>query len=56
MRSTSVKFFLIAYFFCADAWAQTTMGYYRTCANYNPDYEEVYENSKKIHLSTVLVI
>ncbi|WP_141629544.1 hypothetical protein [Pseudomonas sp. PAMC 25886] len=47
MRSTNVPFFLIACFFCVDAWSQTTMGYYRTCANYNPDYEEVYENSKK---------
>jgi len=27
--------------------AQTTMGYYRTCANYNPDYQETYDNSQQ---------
>ncbi|MGV8888834.1 MAG: hypothetical protein ACOH2P_12540 [Pseudomonas sp.] len=30
------------------AQAQTTIGYYRTCANYNPDYQEVYDNSQSL--------
>ncbi|MBP1125232.1 MULTISPECIES: hypothetical protein [Pseudomonas] len=30
------------------AQAQTTAGYYRTCANYNPDYQEVYDNSQTL--------
>lgn len=30
------------------AQAQTTVGYYRTCANYNPDYQEVYDNSQSL--------
>jgi hypothetical protein len=30
------------------AQAQTTIGYYRTCANYNPDYQEVYDNSQAL--------
>lgn len=29
------------------AQAQTTIGYYRTCANYNPDYQETYDNSQR---------
>lgn len=30
------------------AQAQTTIGYYRTCANYNPDYQEIYDNSQSL--------
>lgn len=30
------------------AQAQTTIGYYRTCANYNSDYQEVYDNSQSL--------
>lgn len=28
----------------ASVHAQTTEGYYRVCANYNPDYQEAYDN------------
>lgn len=28
------------------AQAQTAIGYYRTCENYNPDYQEVYDSSQ----------
>ncbi|WP_143498443.1 hypothetical protein [Pseudomonas sp. Irchel s3b5] len=43
---STVTFFGVAGVSVAQA--QTTIGYYRTCANYNPDYQEVYDNSQAL--------
>lgn len=52
MQSIKILFFSTLVLFgvvgASVAQAQTTIGYYRTCANYNPDYQEVYDNSQSL--------